>query len=251
MDGAPTVGNLCRFFDGDRELFFRRLDAEALLRARIEPMLKGLHDDGLIKRASGYLIACLTGEYGDTEVAILGFAPTHSPAYAHADDKHELDLELSSESGFVTRHAQQVAVLRLRGRHTVYYGTFMQDGLSVAFSGVEAYWDEKIAQIAWALLAGLQDKRKDLLERVRRALGLSRHSEAMEAIERVADAFRYATIDEAVARIEEDAALHEAERILRKRHAAGEATWFGAEDDGLPQLTLETDTALIARGNGD
>ncbi len=138
-------------------------------------------------------------------------------------DNDVMPWALPGPSGPLSRYAQTMGTTLLTGTDVVHFGSYVEDGIAIEFSGVQAQGDEGICRMAFALLKILTDLRKVMLDQVRTALGLRYYYEAMDVIEKVAADYGYGTIDEAVARIVDDATLRRTKQIIQQRALAGEA----------------------------
>lgn len=215
-----------QFFPGDHKRFYTDWDVEEYVFFPLVAVVRILAGPGVLNRcASHLLIRWLRIDYEltfdiDTEA---------QPAYrVVASDKRRLDdnvmlLARTGPSGPLSRYAQTMGTTLLTGDDVVHFGSYSEDGIAVEFSGVQAPGDEGICRMAFALLKILTDLRKVMLDQVRTALGLRYYTDAMDAIERVAAQLGFNTIDEAVARIVDDATLGRAKQIIQHRALTGEA----------------------------
>ena len=220
--GSTGVAN--RFFPTDRKRFYTDRDVEELVFYPLRGVVTTLATAGLLNRNAGLLLIRWLHIGHELSFEIGNNWPHSFEEVANAKrllDDNVMPWALSGPSGSLSRYAHNMGTTLLTGADVVYSGSYVEDGIAVEFSGVQAPGDEGICRMAFALLKLLTDLRKVMLDQVRTALGLTYYDQVMGVIEKVASDNHFDTIEETVTRIVDDATLRRTRRIIRQRALAG------------------------------
>ncbi len=213
-----------KFFDKDRDLLLCHGDVDTFVLGPALGVFNHLYKVGLFSQQEGFLR--IRDLWTNKTLGTLFIGDKASWGYDYEsvverkgrlfDDAAPLSVG-AQVAGGVTRYAQQIATVMLRGNHSVYYGSFYRDGVEVEFSGVQEFCDEGFATIVFTLYKMTYDLRVLQLKEVCAALDLDTYAAGMDAIEEAAEEHSYSTIDAVVRRIVDDATLIRARGIMERR----------------------------------
>lgn len=191
-----------RFFDRNSDQLVRCGDVERALVEHLGPLVQGLAAANLIPRAEGCLR--MTNVTSGAVLAEVSFDESFGrpERFVQIVEAEERALLLAGGAGFVSRQIRGVTTSLLTDRSPASYGSYLQDGVLAIYAGVQPFWNEKIALMAWALRAGLVDAAAHQIERVMAAMRLDCYRDAMHHLERVAELCDCATLAAAADLIE-------------------------------------------------
>lgn len=105
------------------------------------------HEDGITNKFAGTIVVCFPRTYPDVEFDMI-FIADLDPNHPDKEKYERIAVEkakVSWETGLSSRKVQQDAPFLYREGMTKWGGSVVENGLIVAFSGVQAVFDEAIA----------------------------------------------------------------------------------------------------------